>query len=190
MDYFKLISRRRSIRRYSGKSVSLESVNVLLESANISPSAGNLQAYEIVVVTDPTIKRRLSYASLNQSYVAEAPVDLVFLADPERSRRSYGKRGVLYSIQDATIAATHAMLAAVPLGLGTCWVGAFSDEDVLEIVEAPRRMIPVAILTVGYPGEHPRPTSRRGVENLTPLNKFGGLYPYKPVNRVLQRPRS
>ncbi len=166
-DIFDVMARRRSVRRYSSEEVSEEDLNLILEAACSAPSAGNLQAYEIVVIRDRERRVGLAKASLNQMFMAQAPVHLVFLAYPERSAAIYGRRGArLYSLQDATIAATFAMLAAHALGYGTCWVGAFRDQDVLRIVEAPRNRIPVAIITVGKP---------EGLEHTTPRLKMGSF---------------
>jgi nitroreductase len=99
------------------------------------------------MVQDEKKKRELALASLAQSFVAEAPIVLVFCADPEASGKKYGKRGrSLYSIQDATIAASYAQLAATALGLASCWVGAFDDEEVLKVLGNPEGLFPVAII--------------------------------------------
>jgi len=126
-----------------------------------------LQAYEIFLVQDENKKRELALASFAQSFVAEAPVVLVFCANPGRSEKRYGKRGKnLYCIQDATIAAAYAQLAAVDLGLGSCWVGAFDEKEVLRILGNPEGLIPVAIIPIGYPAEQPPSTGRRKLEDI------------------------
>lgn len=126
-----------------------------------------LQAYKIFLVQDEKKKSELALASLAQSFVAEAPLVLVFCADPEASGKKYGKRGrTLYSVQDATIAAAYAQLAAVSLGLASCWVGAFDDEEVLKILGNPEGLVPVAIIPIGYPAEEPEPTGRKKIEEL------------------------
>jgi nitroreductase len=125
-----------------------------------------LQAYEIFLVRDERKKEALADAALGQEFVAEAPVVLVFCANPSRSARRYGSRGRdLYSIQDATIACTFAMLAATSLGLGSCWVGAFDDEEVKRILGI-KDLKPIAILPIGYPAQRPFPTSRRSLKDL------------------------
>jgi len=119
------------------------------------------------LVQDENKKRELALASFAQSFVAEAPVVLVFCANPGRSEKRYGKRGKnLYCIQDATIAAAYAQLAAVDLGLGSCWVGAFDEKEVLRILGNPEGLIPVAIIPIGYPAEQPPSTGRRKLEDI------------------------
>jgi len=72
----------------------------------------------------------------------------------------------LYALQDATIAATYAMLAAADLGLGSVWIGAFSDEGVWQAIGSPEGSNPVAILPIGYAAEEPPKTARRRLDGL------------------------
>jgi nitroreductase len=98
------------------------------------PTAGNIQAYRIVVVRDPSIKNNLYIAARKQVQVLKAPVCLVFFAAQEESQEKYRSRGTnLYSIQDATNACMMTALACAEEKLGTCWVGSFSDEDVIKV---------------------------------------------------------
>jgi nitroreductase len=167
MEFFELIRSRRSIRVFERKPVEPEKVQKILDAATSAPSAGNLQAYEIIVVRDPDTQGALASAALNQESLKQAPVLFAFLADPKRSAAKYGQRGVdLYCVQDATVACTFAHLAAAALGLGSVWVGAFYDEAVSKALNAPPDWWPVALLAVGYPGEKPEARSRRPVAEL------------------------
>jgi len=167
MDFFELIEARRSVRLYSPAQVEEHKLEAILKAANRAPSAGNLQAYEIYLLRDRAVRLAVARAALDQWFISEAPVALVFCANPERSASRYGRRGVrLYSIQDATIACTFAMLAATALGLSTVWVGAFDDDGVRRAIGAPEGHQPVAILPIGYPSEQPAPTPRRALEDL------------------------
>ncbi len=167
MDFFAVLQERRSIRAFHSTPVEETTLWRIVEAANRAPSAGNLQAYTIVVVRDPERKHSLAKAAWGQWFIAQAPVVLVFLADSLRSQRRYGQRGAtLFSVQDATIACVYAQMAATALGLGSCWVGAFDDETVRSIVSAPPDLRPVAILPIGYPAESPLPTARRSWNDL------------------------
>ncbi|MCS7314309.1 MAG: nitroreductase family protein [Bryobacterales bacterium] len=167
MEFFDLIRARRSVRAYAPRPVEEDKVQQILTAANLAPSAGNLQAYEIYLVRDRQVRVELARASLDQWFVSEAPVALVFCAHPERSASKYGRRGArLYALQDATIACTFAMLAATELGLASVWVGAFDDEGVRRAIRAPEGHQPVAILPIGYPAEHPAPAPRRSLADL------------------------
>jgi nitroreductase len=151
-----LFKRRHCVRSFQPRTPGREALSAILDAANSAPSAGDLKAREIFVVEDDTIKARLVEAALGQDFIAQAPAVLVFWAVPSRSADKYGARGrELFSLQDATIAASFAWIQAVALGLGCCWVGAFDDSAVKHIF---RREIkadwrPVALLPVGYPAE-------------------------------------
>jgi len=167
MDYFKLIQKRRSVRAFTSQEVEVEKIEQILEASNCAPSAGNLQAYEIFVVRKTSLRIELAKASLNQKFIAEAPVNLVFCARPERSEGRYLQRGArLYALQDATIACTFAMLAAVDLGLACVWVGAFDEEAVHRLIEAPENIRPISILPIGYAAESPSISSRRQLNDI------------------------
>jgi nitroreductase len=167
MSLFSLIQFRRSVRLFKDIPVEGEKLQKILEACNLAPSAGNLQGYETYVVTSPEQRQGLVMAALGQGFLAQAPVDLVFCANPQRSAVKYGARGrELYSIQDATIACTYAMLAAQELDLTTVWVGAFQEEYVRQAAGIPEDLIPVAILPIGYAAESPRPRPRRKLEDL------------------------
>jgi nitroreductase len=162
-DFFATVRHRHSVRRYqANRPVEEEKLHGILEMACAAPSAGDRQAYHIVSVSDPALRSALAAAADNQAFVAEAPVCLVFCTDPEQSAEEYGDRGRdLYALQDTTIAATYAQLAAVAAGLGSAWVGFFSEERVTEILDLDPRYHPVALLTIGYPAELPEPSPRR-----------------------------
>jgi nitroreductase len=172
LQFFEVISRRRSIRAYSSKPVEEEKLKQIFQAANMAPSAGNLQAYQVHVIQKRDKKEALAKAAFDQTFLIEAPVCLVFCADPSRAAPRYGERGTeLYSVQDATIAGTYAMLAAVDLGLATIWVGAFDEESVQQVV-GDKSVRPVAMVVVGYPAEEPEATPRRAIEEI-----FRGDFP-------------
>jgi nitroreductase len=167
MDFFKLIKNRRSIRAFIGQPVEEEKINRIIEAANHAPSAGNLQAYVIVVIRDANTKLALSRAALDQESLVQAPVVLAFFAHQQLSAAKYKNRGrELYSLQDASVACSYAQLAAAALGLGSVWVGAFDDQAVNHILKAQADWRPVALLPVGYPAESPAATPRRAVAEL------------------------
>ena len=167
MKFSEVISRRFSVRAYQPTPVEDAAVQAILEAANSAPSSGNLQAYEIIVIRDVERKRQLAKAALEQWFIAEAPVVLVFLANLDRGHARYGQRGAdVYCLQDATIACAYSQLAATALGLGACWVGAFDEEAVRDIVGAPEAWRPVAILPVGVPAEAGGARERRALSDL------------------------
>ena len=162
MDFFELIHARRSIRVFTSAPVAEEQLTRILAAANQAPSAGNLQAYVILVVRDAATRAKLSLAALNQESLAAAPVVLAFFAHQQISASKYQHRGVeLYAVQDATVACAYAQLAATALGLGSVWVGAFDDAAVKQALKAQTDWRPVALLPIGCPAETPPATPRR-----------------------------
>ncbi len=150
-DVFK---KRHAVRNFLAKEIKEKDLEEILEAANSAPSAGNLKAREILVVKDEKTKQNLAHAARGQNFVAQAPVVLVFCALPSRSAAKYGQRGrKLYSLQDATIAASFAWLQAVILRLSACWVGAFEEKEVQKILRLNEDCRPVTILPLGYAAE-------------------------------------
>ena len=161
VEFREVVERRRSIRAYSEESVDRAALDRVLHTVSRAPSAGNLQAYRVYVIGSPQKRHALAVAAGDQGFVAQAPLDLVFFADPDRSATKYGKRGAtLYAVQDATIAACFAVLAATNEGLSTVWVGAFDESAVRAVCDDTKRR-PIAIIALGHGAEDPRETSRR-----------------------------
>jgi nitroreductase len=166
MKFFDVLKKRRSIRNFLPAPIPEDELMHILQAANAAPSAGNLQAYEIYVVTEKRRRESLARAAHEQLFVAVAPVSLVFCTHVARSDGKYGKRAALYATQDATIACAFAMLAATAQGLATVWVGAFETEEVRKVIGAPPGVVPVAILPIGRAAEIPQPPARRELEDL------------------------
>jgi len=161
MAFQALANKRKSIRRFLDKPVEDSKIKKILDIVQLAPSAGNLQAYEIVVVKDKARVAKLYEAYLSPSRHENVQAVLVFLADGTRCSSKYGDRGAtLYSVQDATIACCYAMLAATDLGLASVWVGAFDEEKVAALVNAGSKR-PVALLPLGYPAIDPQRPPRR-----------------------------
>jgi len=181
MEVFEGIVTRRSVRNYEKKDIPTEFIGQMLEAATRAPTAGNIQPWEFIVVKDMEIKKELALAALSQRYVEEAPVIIVVCADPGKSTDKYGERGKsLYCIQDTAAAIENMLLTAHSLGLGTCWVGAFEDNEVRKILKIPKKLKPVALITVGFPREHiePTKTSRIPFENITWMDEYGKGLPW------------
>jgi nitroreductase len=173
MDLLEAIRGRRSIREFKPDPVKEEDLKRILEAGRWAPSAGNCQPSEFVVVKDPSVKRQLAAAALEQEFIAEAPVVIVVCANVPRSSWRYGRRGEgLYCIQDTAAAAQNILLAAYSLGYGTCWVGAFDEDAVAGVIGVPPGVRPVAIIPLGRPAERPSPPSRRPLSEIVHENRF------------------
>jgi nitroreductase len=166
VEFFDAVAGRRSVRSFRDEQVAESDLERVLRACRDAPSAGNLQAYEIYLIAGPAQRAALARGAFGQGFLEEAPVVLAFCTHAARARR-YGERGAgLYALQDATIAAAYAQLAAVALGLATCWVGAFDEEKVTEALGLPPGQRPVVLLPLGRAAETPGPASRRPLEDL------------------------
>ena len=163
MDFWQVIKDRRSVREFdTGVDVPEEAVERLLAAAIRAPSAGNRQPWHFYVVRDPAMRRKLAEAAYGQEFVSQAPVAIVVCADAEQSAARYGQRGRdLYCLQDTAAATEHILLAAVALGLGGCWVGAFDEQRAAGVLSLPKRHRPVAILPIGKPAAQATPDSEK-----------------------------
>lgn len=159
---FDAVKGRRSVRRFRSDKLPKEKLDRILEAASWAPSAGNLQARDFILVENQETRRQLSEAAFGQDFIEQAPAVIVVCANLQKSARHYGRRGeTLYALQDATAAVQNILLGVYSLGLGSCWVGAFDDEEVKKILGVPEGVIPVAILPIGVPDENPKTLSRK-----------------------------
>jgi nitroreductase len=173
MELLEAIKTRRSTRNYKKQTIPQNAIETIIDAARNAPSAGNIQPWEFVIIKNPTTKKKLAEAALNQNHVEEAPVVIVVCADEKRSSMGYGNRGrTLYCLQDTAAATQNILLAAHSLGLGTCWVGAFNEEEVKEILKAPEGIRPVAMIPLGYPNEIARQRGRRLLNQIVHYDGF------------------
>jgi nitroreductase len=156
-EFFGFCQSRSSVREYETGSVTEDDIDYILRCAGTAPSAGNLEAWDVVVVTDEETRAALAEAAFSQEHVERAPVIFAVCSNYVRSMSRYGERGILYGLEDATIACTYMMLAAHARNLHSCWTGAFDDDEVREILSLPQHIRPVSLLAVGKghpPAQH------------------------------------
>jgi nitroreductase len=167
MDFWQVLEERHSIRSFDANvEVPPETIEQLLKAAIRAPSAGNRQPWHFCVVRDKIRRLGLVAAAGGQHFVGQAPVVIVVCADADQSAGRYGDRGRdLYCLQDTAAATEHILLAAVALGLGSCWIGAFNESLAADVLGLPKRLRPIALLPIGKPArtEGPR-TARQPIE--------------------------
>jgi nitroreductase len=157
MDVFEAMEKRRSVRSFdAARDVPEEMIEEMLRCGCQAPSAGNVQPWRFIVVRDKELKSRLAAAARGQGYVSEAPVVIVVCADLAAHSLSYGQRGV----EHTAAAIENMLLAATALGLGTCWVGAFREEEAAEVLHLVKDLRPMALVLVGY-ATHESPQPRK-----------------------------
>jgi nitroreductase len=165
MDLFEAAEKRRSIRKFKIDPVPVEDLKKILDAGRLAPSGGNLQPWSFVVVKDSETKKTLANAANLQRFIADAGIVLVALGDPRVSRSLHR--------QDLMIAIEHMVLAATALGYGTCWIGAFNEEEVKKIVKVPENLAVIALLPIGVPDEKPLPRPRKAFKEVFFKEAYG-----------------
>lgn len=163
MEIIEAIRSRRSIRKYQERAIEPERLMRVLDAGRIAPSAKNLQDWKFIVVRDGEKRRRLAEAAMGQAQVAAAPVVIAACATKPDNIMPCGQ--LCYPI-DLAIALDHMSLAAVAEGLGTCWIGAFYEDRVKEILGIPAGVRVTSMLTLGYPAESPAARPRKRQEEI------------------------
>lgn len=172
--FLDLLRNRRSVRSFENRPVEQEKVELLIEAALRSPSSRSLNPWEFVVVTESDRLMRLAEAKPHGAgFLAQAPLGIVVLADPERCD---------VWIEDASIAVILIQLAAESLGLGSCWIqirqrehaqGGPAAEHVKRLLDVPERFEAEAMIAIGYPEKKPLP---HGVDSLQYDKVHSGRY--------------
>lgn len=163
-DLFRIISTRRSTRKFAKTKVEDWKIEKILAAADTAPSAGNFQGFEVFYVKSKKAKEALVEVSNRQPFV-NAPLVLVFCMNPSRVKMNFSPDMLAkFSLQDATLAASYSQLVASALGLSSIWVGMIDEEKVKKILGTD--LCPSSILCIGYPDIRKLPKSRRKLKDL------------------------
>lgn len=172
------LNKRRSIRKYADKDVSNELLTRLLREAERTQTMGNLQLYSVVVTRSEEKKRQLAPAHFNQPMVTGAPVVLTFCADFRRTSRWAEERNAVPGYDNFLSfinAASDALLytqtfcnLADEEGLGYCYLGTtvYMPQQIIDVLELPRLVMPIATITLGWPYENPPLSDRLPIESI------------------------
>lgn len=166
------LTTRRSIRKYADKAVSEELLNRLLAEAERTPTMGNLQLYSVIMTRSEEMKTKLAPAHFNQPMVCGAPVVLTFCADfrrttlwAENRQAKPGYDNFLSFINASTDALLYCQTfcnLAEEEGLGTCFLGTtvYMPQMIIDTLQLPQLVFPVATITLGWPDEQPELSDR------------------------------
>jgi nitroreductase len=150
LDIYEAIRNRVSTRAYQEREVERDKLERILDAARLAPSGKNGQPWIFIVTLEKEIRQKLVPACKDQKFVGEAPVVITVCGREELAYKKMG--GYWNSLPvDIGIAVEHLMLAAEAEGLGTCWIGAFYEEQVREILGVPDDVKILALTPVGYP---------------------------------------
>lgn len=156
MSIIDIIKKRRSIRHFLNKQIEFYKIIEIIESGMHAPNAGNLQNWKFIVIKDQTKKELIAEACVEQYWISEAPVLIIICAEEERAEKYYEDRGKnLYNIQNCAAATQNMLLTATELGLASCWVGAFNEEKIKELLGIPEKVKINTVLPIGYTDSKP-----------------------------------
>lgn len=153
MDFSRVISSRRAIRKYKEDPVSEEKLQKLYEALMLAPSGNNHQPYRFIFIMEEETRKTIVERACHQEFLLEPPV--IVAACCEKGRAF-----------DTAIAVDHMVLAATNEGLGTCWIGWFEEDIVKEILNIDDDMEIPILISIGYADEIPDIKLRKATEEL------------------------
>ena len=171
MDIYELIKKRKSIRKYQSKSVEEEKLNRILEAGRLAPSAKNAQAWKFIITGDSSIKDDLVEACRGQKFIAEADKIITVCVKEEDTYQEHGNYMSAFAV-DGTIALQHMILAATDEGLATCWIGAFYEDKVKDVLEVPESYHVVGLTPLAYPAGNGRNKGRKPLSEIICKEKW------------------
>jgi nitroreductase len=177
MEVLEAIAKRRSIRQFEDKPVPDDLLWQIIEAGTWAPSAGNMQAWEFVIVKDPQARRKLvdttdagttARDGVNtQEWIMDAPVVLVVCYEVKRMTARYGQKGrELLTKLDCMLCVENILLAATHFGLGTCCVVGFDPQALVKALDIPKELTPILLVPLGWPAEQPLAPYRLPVEDI------------------------
>jgi nitroreductase len=151
MDALETIHTRRSIREYQDRPVPDALVEQVIAAAMMAPSAGNARPWQFVVISDAGLKAQIPRIHPHASMAADAPVSVLVCGDPGLERYPGNW------IADCSAATQNLLLAAHAQGLGSVWTGVYPEKERMagfrQLLGLPERLMPLALLPLGYPAE-------------------------------------
>jgi len=171
MDFYDVVQKRLSVRSYKPDPVPDDVLNRVLEAGRLAPSAKNLQPWKFIIVKDPEVRKALVPACRGQAFIAEAPVVICACAVVEQAWKGMGGYWSAEAV-DVTIAIEHMMLAAAAEGLGTCWIGAYTEADVKRVLSIPENVKPIALTPLGYPTRESKPRPRKPLSETVCYDRY------------------
>jgi nitroreductase len=173
VDFYDVVRTRRSVRSFKKNPIPEEVLSRVLEAARVAPSGSNRQPWKFILVRDEALKQKMISACDNQKFMADAPLIVVACGQ----KLSFNRGGYMREMSmliDVSIAFTHLILAARAEGLGTCWIGAFKNDEIKKLLGVPEGYEVVAATPLGYPAENvfTEPRDRKNLDEIVSENKF------------------
>ena len=169
MDVYEAIQKRFSVRAYQDRPVAEGILRRVLDAGRLAPSGSNTQPWKFVVVRDAERRQALCKAAKDQAFVAQAPVVIGVVGMAPEKVMSCGIPG---DPVNCAIAIDHMTLAAAAEGLGTCWIGAFIQDQAREVLGVPADLHVIELLTLGYPAVKPHAKTRKDLDEVVCWEQF------------------
>ncbi|MBN2983872.1 oxygen-insensitive NADPH nitroreductase [Cohnella algarum] len=181
-----LLMNHRSIRQFASDPIGEDKLHAIVAAGQMASSSSNVQAYSVIAVTEPGLKRRLAELAGNQAYVEQCPAFLVWCADlhrlhycaelhaPGEATFEDSAENLLVATIDAALAAQNAAVAAESLGLGIVYIGGIRNRiaEVSELLGLPDRVYPAFGMCVGVPAQEPMLRPRLPLEAVLHRNRY------------------
>lgn len=164
MNFDDIIRKRKSFREFKKKSPSWKNMLEAIDTTTKGPFAGNYNNLKFIIVEDKNNIERIAEHT-GQPWVKKVPALIVICSDDTHLEKIYGERGRIYSRQQAGASIQTLIFKLVDLGLDTCWIGAFTDELIKEILNIPQHIQIEAIIATGY-GDPKAKTQRKNKKEL------------------------
>lgn len=176
-----IITKRRSVRKFISRDIEPWKIKEMIEAARLAPSACNIQPWRFIAVNDHAARKKLATQALGgivpNSFVREAPLIIVVCADLDiiTNRLAESLKKINYHQIDIGIAGEHLVLRAHELGLGTCWIGWFNENEARKILKVPSSIKILSFIAVGYYREEELKgrASKKSLDKILFWNEFG-----------------
>jgi len=165
----KCIRERYSVRKFQNKPIEQGKLVTLLKAAQLAPSARNIQPCKFIVILDEEKREKLTDICKGQKFISQAPVTIAICANNTDYTMTCGQTA--YTV-DAAIAAEHIVLQAAEMGLGTCWIGSFSHDEMAELIDLPKDYKIVTLLPIGYPAVEKGNRNLKSIEEVVSYDSF------------------
>lgn len=165
MEFNDVVEKRRSIRAFKSKHVSFKDILDAIDTATQGPFAGNMNHMKFLIVEEQDMIKKIAKAT-EQVWIEQAQTIVIPCSDDRHLETMYSERGRVYSRQQAGAAIENFLLRITELGLSSCWVGAFTDEVIKQLLGIPAHIQVEAILPVGYANEKGEKKKKRNLDTV------------------------
>ncbi len=186
MGFLDLARHRKSCRRYTRETVTLDSIERCLQAARLAPSACNSQPWKFLVIKTPEIRKNVAEAAFSGTYAMnafakDAPVLVLVVRELSKPAARIGQiiQGTQYNLIDIGIAAEHFVLQAAEEGLGTCWLGWFDAKKVKKVLGLSHKTKIEIVISLGHPLDAaPKEKNRKALNAMSEIIGLLGLISY------------